>query len=348
MKLLVTGGCGFIGSAVVHRAIKLGWSVVNVDKLTYAGNLGSVAAAAQSGRYAFEQADIRHAVAMKRIFRLHDPDAVMHLAAETHVDRSIDAPRRFVETNVLGTCILLQAALRHFGALAPQRREKFRFMHISTDEVYGALGVEGRFSESTPYAPRSPYAASKAGSDHLVRAWGETFGLPILVTNCSNNYGPRQFPEKLIPLVILRAIAGEPIPVYGSGENIRDWLYVDDHAEALTEVLTRGSPGEGYNIGGECEVRNIDLVRLICAILDEMRPAGAPHGRLITMTADRPGHDFRYAIDPGKTRSAFGWRPRHDLETGLRATVRWYLDNETWWSPLMRRGDFGKRRGLRR
>ncbi len=347
MKLLVTGGCGFIGSAVVHRAIRLGWSVVNVDKLTYAGNLQSVAAAAQSGCYAFEKADICHAGAMKRVFHLHDPDAVMHLAAETHVDRSIDDPRRFVETNVLGTCILLQAALRHFSSLGPERRDKFRFMHISTDEVYGALGLEGRFSEKTSYAPRSPYAASKAGSDHLVRAWGETFGLPVLVTNCSNNYGPRQFPEKLIPLVILRAIAGEPIPVYGAGENIRDWLYVEDHAEALTEVLTRGSPGESYNIGGECEARNIDLVRLICAILNDMRPAGAPYGRLITMTVDRPGHDFRYAIDPGKTCAAFGWRPRHNLEEGLRATVKWYLENEAWWLPLMQRGDFGKRRGLR-
>jgi dTDP-glucose 4,6-dehydratase len=346
MKLLVTGGAGFIGSAVVRRAVADGIAVVNVDKLTYAANLDNVASVASSPLYAFERADIADAAAMARVFRDHDPDAVMHLAAESHVDRSIDGPLEFVRTNVLGTATLLEAARAHWKALPEARRAAFRFHHVSTDEVYGTLGAEGKFVETTPYAPNSPYSASKAGSDHLARAWGETYGLPVLVTNCSNNYGPFHFPEKLIPVVILNALAGKPIPVYGRGENVRDWLYVEDHAAALLEVLRRGRTGETYNIGGNAEAKNIDIVRAICAILDELRPAGAPRERLIAFVTDRPGHDFRYAIDASKIAGELGWRPSVTLEEGLRRTVAWYLVNEPWWRALLARRGVGERLGL--
>ncbi len=346
MKLLVTGGAGFIGSAVVRRAIAEGFAVVNVDKLTYAANLENVASVADSPRYAFAQADICDAGAMARVFEAHDPDAVMHLAAESHVDRSIDGPAAFIHTNVVGTYTLLEAARAHWKALPEPRRSAFRFHHVSTDEVYGALGAEGMFTEATPYAPNSPYSASKASSDHLVRAWGETYGLPVVVTNCSNNYGPFHFPEKLIPVTIQNALAGRPIPVYGRGENVRDWLYVEDHADALLTVLRRGRLAETYNIGGENEARNIDLVRTICGILDRMRPDGAPHERLIAFVTDRPGHDLRYAIDPSKIRDELGWRPSVTLEEGLRRTVTWFLENQRWWRALQARDGVGARLGL--
>ena len=300
MKILVTGGAGFIGSAVVRLAVARGHGVVNLDALTYAADLRNVAGAAESPLYAFEKADIRDRAALDRIFAAHAPDAVMHLAAESHVDRSIDAPGTFIETNVMGTFQMLEAARAYW--VGQGRPEGFRFHHISTDEVFGSLGAEGQFTEETPYDPRSPYSASKAGSDHLVRAWGETYGLPVVLTNCSNNYGPYHFPEKLIPVVILNALHGRPIPVYGAGENVRDWLFVEDHADALLTVLERGAVGESYNIGGENERRNIDLVRTICSLLDERRPDAAPHDRLIEFVTDRPGHDARYAIDPSRIR----------------------------------------------
>ena len=346
MKILVTGGAGFIGSAVVRLAVAEGLAVVNLDTLTYASNLENVAAVAENPLYAFERADIRDAAALARIFAEHRPDAVMHLAAESHVDRSIDGPAAFIDTNVVGTYRLLEAARAHWLALPEPERDAFRFHHVSTDEVYGALGPTGAFVETTPYAPNSPYSASKAASDHLARAWGETYGLPVVVTNCSNNYGPFHFPEKLIPVVILNALAGRPIPVYGRGENVRDWLYVEDHAAALLTVLRRGRVGETYNIGGRAEARNIDIVRTICAILDEMRPGGAPHSRLIAFVADRPGHDFRYAIDAGKIERELGWRPSVTLEEGLRRTVAWYLENEAWWRALQDRQGVGERLGL--
>jgi len=346
MKILITGGAGFIGSAVVRAAVADGLSVVNVDKLTYAACLENVASVADNPRYAFEQADVCDATAMARILAGHAPDAVMHLAAESHVDRSIDGPGAFIHTNVVGTYTLLDAVRAYWRALPDARRAAFRFHHISTDEVFGALGAVGAFSETTPYDPRSPYSASKAASDHLVRAWGETFGLPVLVTNCSNNYGPFHFPEKLIPVTILNALAGKPIPVYGRGENVRDWLYVEDHAVALLMVLRRGAPGQTYNIGGDSEACNIDLVRMICRILDDRRPAGAPHDRLISFVADRPGHDFRYAIDASKIRRELGWRPSMNLEAGLNRTVDWYLANEAWWRPLQERAGVGRRLGL--
>lgn len=347
MKILVTGGAGFIGSAVARRAVAEGFAVVNLDALTYAANLDNVAPVADSPLYAFERADIRDAEALRRIFAEHDPDAVMHLAAESHVDRSIDGPAAFVDTNVTGTCTLLQAARAHWSALPGPRKAAFRFHHVSTDEVYGSLGETGLFTEETPYDPRSPYSASKAASDHLVRAWGETYGLPVLVTNCSNNYGPYHFPEKLIPVVILNALAGRPIPVYGRGENVRDWLYVEDHAAALLAALTRGVVGETYNIGGNNEARNIDIVRTICRLLDEMRPAARPREELIEFVTDRPGHDFRYAIDASKIMRELGWAPSVTLEEGLRLTVAWYLDNEDWWRALQRRQGVGERLGLR-
>lgn len=346
MKILVTGGAGFIGSAVVRRAIADGHAVVNVDRLTYAANLDNVASVADRPGYAFERADICDAEAMARIFRDHDPDAVMHLAAESHVDRSIDGPAAFIQTNVVGTYVLLEAARAHWRALPGPRQAGFRFHHVSTDEVYGTLGAEGKFTEETPYDPNSPYSASKASSDHLVRAWGETYGLPVLVTNCSNNYGPFHFPEKLIPVVILNALAGRPIPVYGTGENVRDWLFVEDHAVALLTALIRGAPGETYNIGGDNEARNIDIVRTICALLDEMRPAAQPRAGLISFVADRPGHDFRYAIDASKIMRELGWRPSVTLDQGLRKTVAWYLENEAWWRKLQQRQGVGERLGL--
>ncbi len=340
MKLLVTGGAGFIGSAVVRLAVARGHQVVNLDALTYAACQDNVAAVAGSDLYAFEHADIRDRAALDRVFARHRPDAVMHLAAESHVDRSIDGPADFVQTNITGTFNLLEAARAY------ARPDGFRFHHISTDEVFGSLGPEGQFTETSPYDPRSPYSASKAASDHLVRAWGETYGLPVLLTNCSNNYGPYHFPEKLIPVVILNALAGRPIPVYGQGLNVRDWLYVEDHADALLTVLEHGLVGRSYNIGGENEVRNIDLVHKICALLDEMRPQGAPHARLIRFVTDRPGHDARYAIDPTRIRQELGWRPSVTLDEGLRRTVRWYLDNEAWWRPLQARQGVGQRLGV--
>lgn len=343
MKILVTGGAGFIGSAVVRLAVAQGHAVVNVDVLTYAACLDNVASVAKSPRYVFEQADIRDRAALDRIFGQHRPDAVMHLAAESHVDRSIDGPGTFIDTNVMGTFHLLEAARAHWTAC--ERPHGFRFHHVSTDEVYGSLDATGRFTEDTPYDPRSPYSASKAGSDHLVRAWAQTYGLPVLLTNCSNNYGPYHFPEKLIPVVILNALAGRPIPVYGTGDNVRDWLYVEDHADALLTVLTRGAPGRSYNIGGENEARNIDLVRTICAILDQKRPGGAPHDRLIEFVQDRPGHDARYAIDPTRIRDELGWRPSVTLGQGLEKTVQWYLDNADWWQALQNRQGVGLRLG---
>lgn len=344
MKILVTGGAGFIGSAVVRHAVRAGHSVANLDALTYAANLANVAPVANSPLYTFEQADIRDRAALDRIFATHRPDAVMHLAAESHVDRSIDGPGDFIETNITGTFNLLEAARAHWTRQG--KPETFRFHHISTDEVYGSLGETGQFTEETPYAPNSPYSASKAASDHLVRAWHETYGLPVLVTNCSNNYGPYHFPEKLIPVVILRALAGQPIPVYGRGENVRDWLYVEDHADALLTVLEKGAIGRTYNIGGENERRNIDLVRTICKILDEKRPKAKTYADQITFVADRPGHDQRYAIDPTRIHTELGWRPSVTVEEGLARTVQWYLDNEAWWRPLQDRQGVGKRLGV--
>ena len=343
MKLLVTGGAGFIGSAVVRLAVGRGHQVVNLDALTYAACLDNVALVSGSNLSSFEQADIRDRAALDDVFARHRPDAVMHLAAESHVDRSIDAPGDFIQTNITGTFNMLEAARAYWTAAQPPG---FRFHHISTDEVFGSLGPTGQFSETSPYDPRSPYAASKAASDHLVRAWGETYGMPVVMTNCSNNYGPFHFPEKLIPVVILNALTGKPIPVYGQGLNVRDWLFVEDHADALLCVLERGVVGRSYNIGGENEARNIDLVRQICALLDEMRPGGAPHARLIRFVTDRPGHDARYAIDPSRIRVELGWRPSVTLAEGLRRTVRWYLDNEAWWRPLQARAGVGQRLGV--
>ena len=345
MKVLVTGGCGFIGSAVVRQAITMGQQVVNLDALTYAANPANVASVANHPAYAFEEADICDAAELDRIFAEHAPDAVMHLAAESHVDRSIDGPGAFIKTNITGTATLLQAARGHWDAVG--RPDSFRFHHVSTDEVYGTLGETGLFTEATPYDPRSPYSASKASSDHLVRAWGETYGLPVVITNCSNNYGPFHFPEKLIPVIILRALAGEPIPVYGKGENIRDWLYVEDHATALLTVLARGRTGETYNIGGNAEARNIEIVRKVCALLDTRHPEGAPHDRLISFVTDRPGHDFRYAIDASKVRDELGWEPSLTLDEGLALTVDWYLANQDWWQALLEREGVGKRLGTK-
>jgi dTDP-glucose 4,6-dehydratase len=345
MKILITGGAGFIGSAVVRAAVRAGHHVVNLDALTYAANLANVAPVSNSDRYAFEQADIRDRAALDRIFAAHRPDAVMHLAAESPVDRSIDGPGDFIATNLTGTFNLLEAARGYWTAEG--RPEAFRFHHISTDEVYGSLGPEGLFTEDTPYAPNSPYSASKAGSDHLVRAWHETYGLPTVMTNCSNNYGPYHFPEKLIPVVILNALHGRAIPVYGQGLNVRDWLYVEDHAEALLAVVERGRVGRSYNIGGNAEAKNIDLVRKLCGILDRRRPGAAPHDRLITFVADRPGHDLRYAIDASRIRDELGWRPSVTLDEGLERTVDWYLANEDWWRPLLARQGVGERLGTK-
>ena len=344
MKLLVTGGAGFIGSAVVRLAVRQGHHVVNLDALTYAACLENVASVSNAPGYVFEQADIRDRAALDAIFARHRPDAVMHLAAESHVDRSIDAPGAFIETNVTGTYNLLEAARVYW--VGQGRPAGFRFHHISTDEVFGTLGATGKFTEDTPYAPNSPYSASKAASDHLVRAWYETYGLPVLMTNCSNNYGPFHFPEKLVPVVILKALAGLPIPVYGAGLNVRDWLYVEDHADALLTVVARGQVGRSYNVGGENEVRNIDLVAMICAILDRKRPKAAPYADQISFVADRPGHDARYAIEPARIREELGWRPSVTLEQGLERTVDWYLANEAWWRPLLNRDGVGKRLGV--
>ncbi|WP_026759164.1 dTDP-glucose 4,6-dehydratase [Sediminimonas qiaohouensis] len=344
MKILVTGGAGFIGSAVIRLAVTRGHEVVNLDALTYAACLDNVASVADSALYTFEHADIRDRAALDRIFAAHQPDAVMHLAAESHVDRSIDGPGTFIETNITGTYTLLEAARSYWAEQG--RPDSFRFHHVSTDEVYGSLGPKGKFTEDTPYDPRSPYSASKAASDHLVRAWSETYGLPVVLSNCSNNYGPFHFPEKLIPVVILNALHGREIPVYGAGENVRDWLFVEDHADALLQVLNRGTVGRSYNIGGENEARNIDLVRMICAILDDRRPDAAPHDRLITFVTDRPGHDARYAIDPTRIATELGWRPSVTLQQGLKRTVDWYLENEDWWRALLDRQGVGQRLGV--
>lgn len=349
MKILLTGGAGFIGSAVVRQLIReTEAEVVNVDKLTYAGNLASLAETRDHPRHHFERVDICDAAEITRVFEEHRPDAVMHLAAESHVDRSIDGPGEFIRTNVTGTFTLLQAARAYWGQLEGAAKERFRFHHISTDEVYGSLGSEGFFTEETPYDPRSPYSASKASSDHLVRAWHHTYGLPTLVTNCSNNYGPYHFPEKLIPLVILNAKAGKSLPIYGKGDNVRDWLDVDDHARALRLVLEKGVPGETYNIGGHNERTNLEVVRQICRLLDEMRPDSphVPHADLITYVADRPGHDKRYAIDAGKIERELGWRPVETFETGLRRTVAWYLDNDEWCRDVQSGGYRQERLGL--
>jgi dTDP-glucose 4,6-dehydratase len=349
MKILVTGGAGFIGSAVIRHIVRAtDWTVANVDKLTYAGNLESLAQARTSNRHTHFKVDICDRPAIAEIFRAVQPDAVLHLAAESHVDRSIDGAAPFIETNVSGTYVMLDAALAYWRTLDEAARGRFRFQHISTDEVFGSLGPTGRFSETTPYQPNSPYSATKAASDHLVRAWHHTYGLPTLATNCSNNYGPYHFPEKLIPLVIIRALRGETLPVYGKGENVRDWLHVEDHAEALTLVLRNGRPGETYNVGGDSERRNIEVVEAICALLDEMLPDGPnrPHAGLIRFVTDRPGHDARYAIDAAKIRDELGWRPRHSFEDGLRQTVRWYLDHKEWWERVMSGAYRGERLGL--
>jgi dTDP-glucose 4,6-dehydratase len=345
MKLLITGGAGFIGSAVVRQAIRDGHSVVNLDALTYAACLENVAGVSNSPNYAFEQADIRDRAALDRIFATHQPDAVMHLAAESHVDRSIDGPADFIETNINGTFNMLEAARTYW--VARGKPEGFRFHHISPDEVFGSLPADPavKFTEETPYDPRSPYSASKAASDHLVRAWHETYGLPVVLTNCSNNYGPFHFPEKLIPVVILNALAGKPLPIYGKGDNIRDWLYVEDHADALLTVVLKGEIGRSYNIGGENERTNLELVRTLCAILDEKRPAAKPYAEQITFVTDRPGHDARYAIDPSRISAELGWRPSVTVEEGLARTVQWYLDNEAWWRPLLERAGVGTRLG---
>jgi dTDP-glucose 4,6-dehydratase len=345
MRVLVTGGAGFIGSAVSRRIIEATpHHLLVFDKLTYAGNLDSLAPVAQDSRYSFRRADICDREAVAAAMREFQPDIVMHLAAESHVDRSIDGPAAFIHTNVVGTFTMLDAALEYWRGLDADRAAAFRFLHISTDEVFGALGATGLFREDTPYSPNSPYSASKAGSDHLARAWRETYGLPTIVTNCSNNYGPYHFPEKLIPLMILNALEGRPLPVYGRGENVRDWLYVDDHAAALLLVATRGAVGETYNIGGRSEMRNIDVVTTICDILDEIRPrAAGPYRELISYVTDRPGHDLRYAIDCSKIERELGWRASETFETGIRKTVRWYLDNEDWWQAIRS----GKYRGER-
>lgn len=341
MKILVTGGAGFIGSAVVRHIINhTDDTVINVDKLTYAGNLASLESVAGSPRYYFEQVDICHRAEIERIFAQYQPDAVMHLAAESHVDRSIDGPAAFIETNIIGTYTLLEAARHYWRGLSAEKKATFRFHHISTDEVYGDLGSsEALFTETTRYAPSSPYSASKASSDHLVRAWLHTYGLPTIVTNCSNNYGPFHFPEKLIPLMILNAISGKKLPVYGNGMQIRDWLFVEDHARALYKVVTEGVVGETYNIGGHNEKTNIEVVRTICALLEELlpnKPEGvAKYEELITYVADRPGHDLRYAIDATKIESELGWIPQETFESGIRKTVEWYLANEDWWKRVL-------------
>ncbi len=347
-RILVTGGAGFIGSAVCRHLIQnTDAEVLNLDKLTYAGNRESLRAIADSPRYRFVQADIADRPAVGAALAAFRPHGVLHLAAESHVDRSITGSDDFIRTNILGTYALLEACRAYWSGLADAERDAFRFLHVSTDEVYGSLGADGLFTEETPYDPSSPYSASKAASDHLAKAWQRTYGFPAIVSNCSNNYGPFHFPEKLIPLVILNALHGKPLPVYGRGENVRDWLFVEDHAKALHLILTRGRPGETYNVGGRNERRNIDVVERICAILDALRPRKAgPYRALISFVADRPGHDLRYAIDATKLERELGWRAEETFETGLEKTVRWYLENEWWWRPLREKVYAGERLGL--
>ncbi len=352
MKVLVTGGAGFIGSAVIRHLIRdTHHRVISLDKLTYAGNLESLSCVEKSSSYEFEHADICDYTQLDELFKKHRPDAIMHLAAESHVDRSIDGPGEFIQTNIVGTYHLLEAARAHWQTLGDSGKAAFRFHHISTDEVYGDLeDPKALFREDTPYAPSSPYSASKAGSDHLVRAWGRTFGLPIVVTNCSNNYGPFHFPEKLIPLVILNALRGKPLPVYGKGTQVRDWLFVEDHARALVKVVTEGAVGETYNIGGHNEKQNIEVVKAVCGLLDELRPSAhagiTKYEELITFVKDRPGHDVRYAIDASKIQRELGWVPQETFETGLRKTVEWYLANEDWWQSVLDGSYQGQRLGL--
>jgi dTDP-glucose 4,6-dehydratase len=348
MKVLVTGGAGFIGSAVCRLFVgELNVKILNVDKLTYAANLSSLRAVESSPLYAFHRADICDRQMMDTLIREFEPDAVLHLAAESHVDRSIDGPADFIKTNVEGTCVLLEAALAYWRRLPAERAARFRFHHVSTDEVFGSLGMTGSFTETTRYQPNSPYSASKAAADHLVRAWRETFGLPTVISNCSNNYGPCHFPEKLIPLTILKALHGEPIPVYGTGDNIRDWLYVEDHARALFVILSKALAGESYNIGGNAERTNLAVVQSICRLLDEMLPESPhrPHHGLITFVSDRPGHDRRYAMDISKIRREVGWEPAENFDSGLRKTVSWYLTNRWWWEPIWSQNYRGERLG---
>ena len=346
MKLLVTGGAGFIGSAVVRTAIAAGREIINVDKLTYASNLESIANVAHNPLYQFEKADICSAKTMAKLLAKHKPNAIMHLAAESHVDRSIDRPSKFIQTNIVGTYHLLEAALNYFNTLDGEKRENFRFHHVSTDEVFGSLSMyDPAFTPETPYAPRSPYSASKAASDHLALSWFHTYGFPVVLSNCSNNYGPYQFPEKLIPLIVISALNKRPLPVYGKGENVRDWLHVDDHAVALLKVLDYGKLGESYLIGGDAERSNLDVVKAICSLMDEAQGFG-PHEELITFVTDRPGHDHRYAIDASKIRNQLGWRPSVGFEEGLTQTVQWYLANQAWWQPLVKERYSGERMGL--
>jgi dTDP-glucose 4,6-dehydratase len=344
-RIIVTGGAGFIGSAVVRHLIDSGHDVLNFDKLTYAGDIRSVSSAADSPRYRFVEADICDARAVKAAIADFRPTRIMHLAAESHVDRSINGPGEFIHTNLIGTYTTLEAARAYWQQLGDADRDAFRFLHVSTDEVYGSLGEEGLFTETTPYDPSSPYSASKAGSDHLAKAWQRTFGLPVVVSNCSNNYGPFHFPEKLIPLTILNALDGRDLPVYGKGENVRDWLYVEDHARALDLIAERGRPGETYNVGGRNERRNIDVVHTICDLLDRLRPREGSHRNLVRFVTDRPGHDARYAIDATRLETELGWRAHEDFDSGIEKTVRWYLDNEWWWRPLRDRYD-GQRLGV--
>ena len=350
MRIIVTGGAGFIGSALVRRLVKDSNHHVHVlDKLTYASTLTSLESVSANPRYGFTRADICDASAVKAVIEAVDPDVIVHLAAESHVDRSIDGPGAFIETNVVGTYVLLQAARAHWAGLPEPRKSRFRFHHVSTDEVFGALGDEGLFTEETAYDPRSPYSASKAGSDHLVRAWWHTYGLPITMTNCSNNYGPYHFPEKLIPLMIVKALAGEPLPVYGRGENIRDWLYVDDHARAIQLVFEKAAPGSTYNVGGRAERKNMDVVQGVCAALDRLRPRadGKAYAEQISFVTDRPGHDFRYAIDCSRIEAELGWSQTETFETGLTKTVAWFLENEVWWRAILARQYAGERLGLK-
>jgi dTDP-glucose 4,6-dehydratase len=347
--VLVTGGAGFIGSAVVRQVIAhTAHRVVNVDSLTYAGNLDSLREVEADPRYSFERVDIRDRDSVRRVFDAHDPDAVLHLAAESHVDRSIDGPSDFVQTNVVGTFHLLEEARRHWLRLPDSRKDGFRFVHVSTDEVFGSVGEDGLFDEATPYDPSSPYSATKAGSDHLARAWYRTFGLPALVTNCSNNYGPYQFPEKLIPLMILNSLEGKELPVYGRGDQVRDWLHVDDHARGLIMAMERGRPGATYLMGGHAERRNLDVVERLCDLVDEMAGplSSGPRRNLIRFVQDRPGHDMRYAIDPSSSERELEWRPRHDFDSGMRSTIRWYLENRSWWERVRSGAYRGERLGL--